>query len=103
MKSVEIEKALFKKAKGQKAKRMYQREIYDEAIRRIDQRRHDARLTQELHTDEIHEKLPETVEIDRQLHQACLSVLQIAGDKSPESRQKRILGYEIHLFEYAYY
>lgn len=70
---------------------MYQREVYDEAIRRIKERRRNARLTQEMHTDEIHEKLPETIEIDNQLRTACLSVLQISHDGTEESRHKRML------------
>ena len=69
---------------------MYQREIYDEAIKRIKMRRQQARVTQEMRSDEIRAKFPETVEIDQQLRNACLSILKISHDQSEESRKTRM-------------
>lgn len=69
---------------------MYQREIYAEAIARIDKRRQQARLMQERHTDEIREKFPEAVEIERQLRSTCFAVMSAARDTDDSARQKRI-------------
>lgn len=65
--------------------------IYNEAIRRIRARRMAAQQQQERRTDEIRAALPETVELDRQLKSACMSVLRAAqGTGDPQERIRRI-------------
>jgi DNA replication protein DnaC len=62
-------------------------QIYNAAVARIDARRHAARLEQERRTDEIMRRIPEAVELDRQLRSVCMRVFEAAGK---EDREKRL-------------
>ncbi len=66
---------------------MYQESIYAEAMRRIDERRQRARLTQEQHTTEIEEKIPDIALIHQQLRENCFAIMQIV---KREDRQKQL-------------
>ena len=58
---------------------MYQREVYEAAEARIQARRLAAKAEQERRTEQIHREIPETVELDRHLHGACLAILRAAA------------------------
>ena len=56
-----------------------QQSIYEEAIRRIQARRAAAQQEQERRSAQIRQDIPETVELDRQLHAATFALLQAAS------------------------
>ena len=66
---------------------MQKEQIYNAAVARIDTRRLNARLEQERRTDEIMRKIPEAVELDRQLRSVCMRIFDAAGK---EDRDKRL-------------
>lgn len=60
---------------------MLREQIFAAAMNRIDANRLRAREEQERRTDEILRKIPEAVEVERQLRSVCLSILRIKGNE----------------------
>ena len=69
---------------------MLREQIFAAAMNRIAEKRLNAQLEQERRTEEVRRKIPETEALDRQLRSVCLSVMQIADDKSRAERLQQI-------------
>lgn len=69
---------------------MFQEKIYNEAIRRIQERRIRAQEQQETRTEQIRSEIPETVELDRQLRNAWLSISRMFGKADCKEQIKKL-------------
>lgn len=75
---------------------MTQEDLYAQAIGHIQDRRRSAERQQAIRTEQIHDEIPETAELDRQLRSACLDIVDVLG--KPDS-QKRLAEIERHCQE----
>lgn len=73
---------------------MYQKEIYEAALSRIQARRLAAKAEQERRTAQIHRELPETVALDRMLHDTCLSILRAAAASGTDDVSAQVAAIE---------
>ncbi|MCR5306659.1 MAG: ATP-binding protein [Oscillospiraceae bacterium] len=69
---------------------MLREQIFAAAMNRIEDRRLRAQHEQERRTDEIMQKIPEAVTLERQLRSVCLSVMQIADGEKRAERLRQI-------------
>lgn len=76
---------------------MYRREIYEAAEARIQARRLAAEAEQERRTAQLHRDIPETAELNKHLHGACLAILRAgAYADSRETVEARVHMIEQH-------
>ena len=69
---------------------MQKEEVYREAMSRIDARRTAARVEQERRSDEIMRRIPEAVELERQLRSVCMRVFDAADSQDRTARIRNI-------------